>query len=141
MLLKTCHSTEIFSRSSTEVFGTRSAPLAKTSASAEHYKGMFVAPLLTTDFWTSNNNESYCGKTGQWIDCDWKLTSVTLGCLHVEERHTAVNVASLYSQFADEWHISDKIRCIMTDNARNMVAAIGRTAYIVTCRVLHFVFR
>lgn len=51
---------------------------------------------LTTDFWTSNNNESYCGITGHWIDCDWKLTSVTLGCLHVEERHTAANVASLF---------------------------------------------
>jgi len=46
--------------------------------------------------------------------------------LHVEERHTAVNVANLYSQFADEWNTVDKMRCI---NARNMVAAIGRTAY------------
>ena len=26
-------------------FGTRSAPSAKTSASAEHYKGIFGAPL------------------------------------------------------------------------------------------------
>jgi len=84
---------------------------------------------LTTDFWTSNNNESYCGITGHWIDGDWKLNSVTLGCMRVEERHTAANVASLYSQFADEWHIADKIRCIVTDNARNMVAAISRTAF------------
>jgi len=27
-------------------FGTRSAPSAKTSALAEHYKGMFGAPLM-----------------------------------------------------------------------------------------------
>jgi len=47
----------------------------------------------------------------------------------VEERHTAVNVANLYSQFADEWNIVDKIRRIITDNARNMVVAIVRTAY------------
>ena len=84
---------------------------------------------LTTDFWTSNNNESYCGITGHWIDGDWKLMSVTLGCLHVDERHTAANVASLYEQFADEWHITDKVHCIVSDNARNMVAAIGRTPY------------
>ena len=44
-------------------------------------------------------------------------------------RDTAVNVANMYSQFADGWNIVDKIRCIITDNARNMVAAIGRTAY------------
>ena len=47
----------------------------------------------------------------------------------MEERHTAVNVANLYSQFADEWNIVDKIRRIITDNARNMVVAIGLTAY------------
>ena len=84
---------------------------------------------LTTDFWTSTNNESYCGITGHWIDCDWKLTSITLTCLNVQERHTADNVASLYSQFAEEWHIADKIRCIVSDNARNMVAAIRNTDY------------
>jgi len=30
-------------------FGTRSAPSAKTSASAEHYKGTFGAPLILSD--------------------------------------------------------------------------------------------
>ena len=97
----------------------------------EHRKTVdnITSLALTTDFWTSNNNESYCGITGHWIDCEWKLTSITLDCLHVQERHTAANVASLYTQFADEWHIADKIRCIVTDNARNMVAAIGLTEY------------
>ena len=57
--------------------------------------------------------------------------------MHVEERHTAVNVANLYSQFADEWNIVDEIRCIITDNARNMVAAIGRTASLATCCTLY----
>jgi len=57
--------------------------------------------------------------------------------LHVEERHTAVNVANLYSQFADEWNIVDEIRCIITDNARNMVAAIGRTASLAMCCTLY----
>ncbi|XP_040181188.1 E3 SUMO-protein ligase ZBED1-like [Rana temporaria] len=83
---------------------------------------------LTTDFWTSNNNESYCGITGHWIDSDWKLTSVALGCLLVDERHTAENVAGFYKEFAATWNISDKICCI-TDNARNMVAAIGQTDF------------
>ena len=40
---------------------------------------------LTTDFWTSNNKESYCGITGHWIDSGWKLTSVALGCLVVDD--------------------------------------------------------
>ena len=84
---------------------------------------------LATDFWTSNNNESYCGITGHWIDSDWKLTSVALGCLLVDERHTAENVASFYEEFAATWNITDKICFIVTDNARNMIAAIGQTNY------------
>ena len=75
------------------------------------------------DIRTSNNNESHCGTTGHGIDCDWKPTSITLDCLHVQDKHTAVNIVSLYSQFADERHTADKIRCNVTYN--NMVAAIG----------------
>lgn len=97
----------------------------------EHKKAIENVPsiALTTDFWTSNNNESYCGITGHWIDSDWRLTSVTLGCLLVEERHTADNVASFYEEFAATWNIADKICCVVTDNARNMVIAIERTDY------------
>ncbi|XP_065650273.1 E3 SUMO-protein ligase ZBED1-like [Hydra vulgaris] len=89
--------------------------------------GEIIAP--TTDFWTSTNNESYCGITGHWIGSEWKLTSVALACINVEERHTADNVASFYEEFAATWNIAEKISCIVTDSARNMVAAIGRTDY------------
>ena len=97
----------------------------------EHKKAIenIQSMALTTDFWTSNNNESYCGITGHWIDSEWKLISVTLGCLLVEERHTAENVANFYEEFASTWNITDKICCIVTDSARNMVAAIGRMDY------------
>ena len=74
-------------------------------------------------------NECYCGVTGHWIGSDWKLKSVALGCLLVDERHTAENVASFFEEFVATWNITDKICCIVTDNARNMVAAIGRTDY------------
>lgn len=38
----------------------------------EHKKalGDICSIALTTDFWTSNNNESYCGLTGHWIDSE-----------------------------------------------------------------------
>jgi len=44
-----CQKLVIAQKYSAEVqpnIGTRSAPSAETSASAEHYKGMFGAPLL-----------------------------------------------------------------------------------------------
>ena len=67
-----------------------------------------------------------CGITGHRVDSDWKLTSVALHCLIVDEQHTAENVAGFYEEFAGTWNIAGKI---FTDNARNMVAAIGRTDY------------
>ncbi|XP_065675534.1 E3 SUMO-protein ligase ZBED1-like [Hydra vulgaris] len=73
--------------------------------------------------------ESYCGITGHWIDSEWKLTSVAIACINVEERHTADNVASFYEEFAATWNIAEKISCIVRNSARNVVAAIGRTDY------------
>ena len=69
----------------------------------EHKKAIENIPSLAliTDFWTSNNDDSYCGVTGHWIDSDWKLTSVALGCLIIDERHTAENVAGFYEEFTE----------------------------------------
>ena len=72
---------------------------------------------LTTDFWTSNNDDSYCGITGHWIDCDWNLRSVALDCLIVDERHSAENVAGFYEEFTETWNIAGKICCIVTETA------------------------
>jgi len=50
VLSKTCHITKIFRRSSAK-FRYSFAPSAKTLASAEHYKGMFGAPLFQIPRW------------------------------------------------------------------------------------------
>ena len=66
---------------------------------------------LATDFWTSNNNESYCSVMGDWIGSDWKVKSVALGCLLVDEQHTVENVASFFWQNVDTWlGISSTVR-------------------------------
>ena len=54
------------------------------------------AVALTSEFWTSPGNESYCGIIYHWITYDWNLKSVVLACVHVVERHHSVNVAELY---------------------------------------------
>ena len=70
------------------------------------------AVALTSDFWTSLGNESYCGIVCHWITDDWNLKSVVLACVHVVERHFSVNVAELYKQFANDWDITKKIQVI-----------------------------
>ena len=87
------------------------------------------AIALTSDFWTSLGNESYCGIICHWITDDWNLKSVVLECVHAIERHYSANVAELYKQFAKDWDITKKIQVLVTDNARNMVSAVNQTGF------------
>jgi len=103
------------------------------------------AIAITSDFWTSLGNESYCGVTTHWIDSEWLLQSVTLDCIGVTERHFAQNVAEIYTNLAGEWQLTDKLQAFVTDSARNMVAAVAKTpfhhirccAHCLQLRVLH----
>ena len=54
------------------------------------------AIALTSDFWTSLDNESYCVIICHWITDDWNLKSVVLECVHDVERHYSVHIAELY---------------------------------------------
>ena len=84
---------------------------------------------MTSDFWTSLGNESYCGVTGHWITDDWKLKSVVLEYVNVVEHHYSDNIAELYKQFATDWDIKHRIQALVTDNARNMVSAVSKTDF------------
>ena len=85
---------------------------------------------ITTDFWISIGNESYCGITGHWITNDWELKSIVLECIHFNNRHYADNIASFYMNFAEKWNFTNKVQAIVTENARNMVSAINKTNFV-----------
>ena len=74
----------------------------KMESIKEEVKNSSANCALTSDFWTSLGNESYCGIICHWIADDWNLKSVVLECVHVIERHYSANVAELYKQFAKE---------------------------------------
>jgi zinc finger BED domain-containing protein 1 (E3 SUMO-protein ligase ZBED1) len=76
------------------------------------------------------DNESYCGITGHWINDEWQMQSAAaLECLQLVERHFAANVAEVYENFAADWVISSKLMAVVTDNARNMTAAVANTTF------------
>lgn len=52
-----------------------------------------VVPALTTDHWTSNNNEGYFSLTMHYINEKWVLKSKSLGVTPFPRPHTAVRVA------------------------------------------------
>lgn len=84
---------------------------------------------LTTDFWTSRANESFITVTCHFINKEWVLKSHILSTYQVTGSHNAVKIASELEHVADKWKITDKISCIVTDNAANMVAALRATQW------------
>ena len=83
------------------------------------------AIALTSDFWTSIGNESYCGIISHWISEDWNVISDVLRCVYVVERHYSTNIAELYKQSGKDWDISKKSQILVTD----MASTVNQTGF------------
>lgn len=81
------------------------------------------AVCLTTEGWSSSQNESFLAVTAHYIR-DGNLTSCLLQCFKYDEAHTSVNLCTLLKEVTTNWTISDKVACVITDNANNMKGAI-----------------
>ncbi|CAG9840703.1 unnamed protein product [Diabrotica balteata] len=103
---------------------------------------------ITTDSWTSTNNESFVAITAHYIieeQSQLKLRSHLLDCFAYEEKHTAQNLAKLLADKFKEWKIELKIGCVVTDNAPNVHAAVreggwnsrGCFAHLINLLVRH----
>ncbi len=92
------------------------------------------AVCLTTDGWTSINNDSFVAVTAHFItDTDRELTldSALLSCEEFGLRHTGDNIADYLTNVIKEWKIEGRVSVIVTDNGANMVSAItGRWKHL-----------
>ncbi|CAH1106827.1 unnamed protein product [Psylliodes chrysocephalus] len=78
-----------------------------------------IAPILA---WTSLATESYLTVTSHYIDYAWCLKSAVLSTKPLNEiSHTAENLSKALNEIFIEWQIDNKIVCIVTDNAANMI--------------------
>lgn len=86
------------------------------------------AVCMTTDGWTSLNNESFVAVTVHFIDPsnETQLSSVLLGCTKFRERHTAENLAIFLINIVDEWNLNNKIAGVLSDNASNIKSALQK---------------
>ena len=80
--------------------------------------------VLTTDLWTSRATQGYITVTCHFLLSSWELHSAVLDTLHVDVSHTAENLAAELVRITDDWRITEKVVCAVTDNASNIVAAI-----------------
>ncbi len=62
----------------------------------------------------------YITVTCHCITSDWHMQSAILATLHVAESHTSLNLTSQLKKVTDDWDISTKIHCAITDSANNI---------------------
>ena len=81
---------------------------------------------ITTDGWTSRANHSYITHTIHYINESWELCSHLLDTAELSSEHTGVNLASELEESLHNWNLpADKLVAVTTDNARNIVNALG----------------
>ena len=83
-----------------------------------------VALSLTTDGWTSSNNESYIAITAHFIDGETKLCSALLTCQANNDKHTSQNLCNFLKDAMVEWNISHKVAAVVSDNTGNIIAVV-----------------
>ena len=79
---------------------------------------------LTTDCWTSRATRSYMGLTSHYLDSEWINHSFNLLTEELTESHTAENLEDALREGMEEWNITEKVRTVVHDNARNITNAV-----------------
>lgn len=80
---------------------------------------------LTTDCWTSRNNESFMAITIHFVDSNFLLKSVLISCSSFNESHTSINLSEQIKKSIEEWNLEGKIELAVSDNASNIKNALS----------------
>lgn len=93
----------------------------KTKDVLKHAKSV----TLTTDCWTSINNDGFIAVTVHFIDDKFEVKSVLLEVGPCDVNHTSENLADELRRITTEWGVENKILLGMSDNAANIKKAIS----------------
>jgi hypothetical protein len=80
---------------------------------------------FTTDLWMSRTTQGYLTLTCHFCTDEWKLPSVVLETIHVDESHTAEHLAEALHDITNRWGITEQVVAAITDNANNINKAIN----------------
>ncbi|XP_076842109.1 zinc finger BED domain-containing protein 4-like [Brachyhypopomus gauderio] len=88
--------------------------------------------------WTSINMEAYLAVTCHYVDSEnHTLCTSMLGVEHFPLQHTAENMAQVKSNLIEEWAIADKVTCLVTDAAANMISCVKKLQIRHTICIAH----
>jgi len=79
---------------------------------------------ITTDGWTSLQNESFIAVTTHFINKDCVLQSYLLSCFKYSDAHTADNLKKELIRVVHEWGLENRVAACTTDNASNIIKAV-----------------
>ncbi|XP_049328332.1 zinc finger BED domain-containing protein 4-like [Astyanax mexicanus] len=97
-----------------------------------------VAVSLTADMWTSINMEAYLAVTCHYVDSeDHTLCTSMLGVQQFPQQHTAENMAQVTKNLMEEWAVAEKVTCLVTDAAANMIACVRKLQIRHTICIAH----
>ncbi|XP_053385865.1 zinc finger BED domain-containing protein 4-like [Mercenaria mercenaria] len=77
---------------------------------------------LTIDLWSNRSMKGFLGITAHYI-LDWEMKSAMMACKRFKGKHTAENILHEYEDTISSFDINDKIFCVISDNASNMIKA------------------
>ncbi|XP_037922928.1 E3 SUMO-protein ligase ZBED1-like [Hermetia illucens] len=84
-----------------------------------------ISVCLTTDCWTSANNENYMATTAHFITEGFTFKTVLLKCSYLSGSHTAVHLAEEIKNIILEWNLEGKVNYAISDNATNITKALA----------------
>lgn len=93
---------------------------------------------VTTDTWTSINVDNIISVTCHFINKGFELKCYSLQTEKVSSSHTSVALSKTLNHIFCQRNIEDKVKCVVTENAANMLAAVknlGDNVFSVSCFV------
>jgi hypothetical protein len=85
---------------------------------------------LTTDLWTSSQNEAIVTLTGHFVNKNGDLEDCVLETKSFgSARHTGENISIQLNSITDKFGITEKVLAVSHDNAANMVLAVEKSEF------------
>ncbi len=80
--------------------------------------------FITTDLWTACSNDGYIGMTFYQLSFDFEIYDVILAIEKIEYPHTGEQIKEYLNEKIEEFGLTEKIVCVITNNEANMKKAI-----------------
>ena len=78
----------------------------------------------TTDIWSSPVHDSLLSYTAHFITKKFERKQVCLQVVKFNKSHTGDNITSMINSCIRSWGLTEKLTCVIRDNAANFVAGL-----------------